>query len=123
MKLSEMVEAIASKRKWAVGWVLMNSIVCGLTMIALSRWGPLSFDDTSAFLLGFCVPMVVYTIKEVMGIYKYRFPKPTQSETFESATDIRFLIHRSRFSIHPKGVSRSLTSSPQAVYVPGKLTV
>lgn len=71
MKLSEMAEAIASKRRWAIGWVITNSILCGLTMIALSRWGPLPFDDTTAFLLGFFVPLVVYTVKEAMGLYKY----------------------------------------------------
>ena len=71
MKLREIAEAIGSKRKWAVSWMIMNSVVCGLTMIVLSRWGPLVFDDTSAFLLGFFVPLVVYTVKEAMGLYKY----------------------------------------------------
>ncbi|MHA1576381.1 MAG: tetratricopeptide repeat protein [Candidatus Thorarchaeota archaeon] len=71
MKLSEMAEAIATKPRWAAGWLLTNSVLCGLTMIALSRWGPLPFDDTSAFLLGFFVPLVIYGIKEAMGLYKY----------------------------------------------------
>ena len=71
MKLSEMAEAIGSKPRWAVGWLFTNSVLCGITMIALSRWGPLPFDDTSAFLLGFFVPLVIYGIKEAMGLYKY----------------------------------------------------
>ena len=71
MKLSEMAEAIASKPRWAAGWLFTNSFLCGLTMIALSRWGPLPFDDTTAFLLGFFVPLVVYTIKEAMGLYRH----------------------------------------------------
>ena len=71
MKLSEMAEAIATKPRWWVGWLFTNSVLCGFTMIALSRWGPLPFDDMSAFLLGFFVPLVIFGIKEAMGLYKY----------------------------------------------------
>ena len=71
VNLNEIARAIATKRTWTVGWLLTNSIVCALTMIALSRWGPLPFDDTTAALLGFFVPLVIYTVKDAMGLYKY----------------------------------------------------
>ena len=71
MKISEIREAIATKPKWIAGWLITNSILCGLTMIALSRWGPLQFDDMSAFLLGTFIPPIIYGIKEAMGLYKY----------------------------------------------------
>ena len=71
VELHELAGKIASDSKWAIGWLITNGIVCGLTMIVLSRWGPLTFDDTTAFLLGFFVPLVIYSIKEAMGLYKY----------------------------------------------------
>ncbi|MHA1906988.1 MAG: tetratricopeptide repeat protein [Candidatus Thorarchaeota archaeon] len=82
VKLREIAHKIYADRKWATGWYLMNSICCGVTMIAIARWGYVPFDDLTAFLLGFFVPMVVYLIKEGMGLYKYqgRFTQYQDSE-------------------------------------------
>ena len=67
-----MAHKIYADKKWATGWYLMNSTACGATMIAIARWGYVPFDDLTAFLLGFFVPMVVYLIKEGMGYYKFQ---------------------------------------------------
>jgi len=72
LDLREIAHKIGNDRKWATGWYLMNSTCCGLTMIALARWGYVPFDDMTAFLLGFFVPMGIYLIKEGMGLYKYQ---------------------------------------------------
>ncbi|MHA2425921.1 MAG: hypothetical protein ACXAEF_14110, partial [Candidatus Thorarchaeota archaeon] len=72
MELREIAHKIYADRKWATGWYLMNSTVCGVTMIAIARWGYVPFDDLTAFLLGFFVPMVVYLIKEGMGLYRFQ---------------------------------------------------
>ncbi len=72
VKLREIAHKVYADRKWAAGWYLTNSTLCGLTLVALARWGYVSFDDITAFLLGFFVPIVVYGIKEGMGLYKYK---------------------------------------------------
>ena len=57
--------------KWIVTWYLTVGILCALTCLALSRTGYLPWDDVTALLLGFFVPIVMYTIKELMGLYEY----------------------------------------------------
>ncbi|TFG27219.1 tetratricopeptide repeat protein [Candidatus Thorarchaeota archaeon] len=59
------------ERKWAVFWYLMTGTLCGLTCLVLSRTGFLPWDDVAAFLLGFFVPIVTYSFKELMGWYEY----------------------------------------------------
>jgi tetratricopeptide (TPR) repeat protein len=59
-------------RKWAVGWYLINSILSGLTLLALARLGYVPFDDVTAFLVGFIVPIIIYGGKEKMGLYRYQ---------------------------------------------------
>ena len=59
------------ERKWAVVWYLMTGTLCGLTCLVLSRTGFLPWNDVTAFLLGFFVPIVTYSFKELMGWYEY----------------------------------------------------
>ena len=66
VKLREIAHKVYADRKWAAGWYLINGLVCGLTLVALARWGYVHFDDITAFLLGFFVHIVVYVIKEGM---------------------------------------------------------
>ncbi len=62
---------INKEPKWIVTWFLTAGILCALTCLVLSRTGYLPWDDTTALLLGFFVPVVTYTIKELMGLYEY----------------------------------------------------
>ncbi|MGY5881488.1 MAG: hypothetical protein RTV31_14645 [Candidatus Thorarchaeota archaeon] len=62
---------INKEPKWIVTWFLTTGILCALTCLALSRTGYLPWDDVTALLLGFFVPIVTYTIKELMGLYEY----------------------------------------------------
>ena len=57
--------------KWAVVWYLTTGTLCAITCLALSRAGYLPWDDLTAILLGFFVPIVVYSFKEGMGWYEY----------------------------------------------------
>ena len=57
--------------KWAVVWYLTTGTLCAITCFALSRAGYLPWDDLTAILLGFFVPIVVYSFKEGMGWYEY----------------------------------------------------
>lgn len=76
---------INKEPKWIVTWFLTTGILCALTCLALSRTGYLPWDDVTALLLGFFVPIVTYTIKEFMGLYKY----PRRYSTY--ATSERYL--------------------------------
>lgn len=62
---------INKEPKWIVIWFLTTGVLCALTCLALSRTGYLPWDDVTALLLGFFVPIVTYTIKELMGLYEY----------------------------------------------------
>jgi tetratricopeptide (TPR) repeat protein len=62
---------INKEPKWIVTWFLTTGVLCALTCLALSRTGYLPWDDITALLLGFFVPIVTYTIKELMGLYEY----------------------------------------------------
>ena len=57
--------------KWVAFWYLMTGVLCALTCLVLSRTGFLPWDDLTALLLGFFVPIVVYGFKEIMGWYEY----------------------------------------------------
>jgi tetratricopeptide (TPR) repeat protein len=57
--------------RWAAFWYLMTGILCALTCLTLSRTGYLPWDDVTALLLGFFVPVLTYGFKELMGWYKY----------------------------------------------------
>jgi tetratricopeptide (TPR) repeat protein len=57
--------------RWAVFWYLTTGTLCALTCLALSRTGYLPWDDGTALLLGFFVPIVIYAFKERMGWYEY----------------------------------------------------
>lgn len=57
--------------KWAVVWYLTTGTLCAITCLVLSRTGYLPWDDVTAILLGFFVPIVVYSFKEAMGWYEY----------------------------------------------------
>jgi len=76
---------INKEPKWIVTWFLTTGILCALTCLALSRTGYLPWDDITALLLGFFVPVVTYTIKELMGLYEY----PRRYSTY--ATSERYL--------------------------------
>jgi hypothetical protein len=62
---------INKEPKWIIAWYLTTGILCGLTCFGLSRTGYLPWDDVTAFLLGFFVPIVTYSFKEIMGWYEY----------------------------------------------------
>lgn len=62
---------INKEPKWIVTWFLTTGVLCGLTCLILSRTGYLPWDDMTAFLLGFFVPIVTYSFKEIMGWYEY----------------------------------------------------
>lgn len=72
MTLRGISRAIMTQPKWAAAWYLVNSTVCGITMMFLARGGYVPFDEMTAFLLGFFVPIGVYGIKETMGLWKYQ---------------------------------------------------
>ncbi len=57
--------------KWAVFWYLLTGTLTALTCLVLSRLGFLPWNDVTALLLGFFVPIVVYGFKEVMRWYEY----------------------------------------------------
>jgi tetratricopeptide (TPR) repeat protein len=57
--------------KWAVVWYLTTGTLSALTCLVLSRFGYLPWDDGTALLLGFFVPIVMYGFKEGMGWYEY----------------------------------------------------
>jgi tetratricopeptide (TPR) repeat protein len=59
------------EHKWAVFWYLMTGTLCALTCLGLSRTGYLPWDDMTALLLGFFVPIVTYGFKELMRWYEY----------------------------------------------------
>jgi tetratricopeptide (TPR) repeat protein len=62
---------INKEPKWIVTWYLTTGVLCALTCLALSRTGYLPWDDITALLLGFFVPIVTYSFKEVMKWYEY----------------------------------------------------
>ena len=76
---------INKEPKWIITWFLTTGFLCALTCLILSRTGYLPWDDITALLLGFFVPVVTYTIKEFMGLYKY----PRRYSTY--ATSERYL--------------------------------
>ncbi len=71
MSLRKWGYKFSRERKWAVVWYLMTGSLCALTCLALSRTGFLPWDDVTALLLGFFVPIVTYSFKELMGWYEY----------------------------------------------------
>jgi tetratricopeptide (TPR) repeat protein len=71
MSLRKWGYKFARVRKWAIFWYLMTGTLCALTCLALSRTGFLPWDDVTALLLGFFVPIVTYSFKELMGWYEY----------------------------------------------------
>ncbi|MFW9844032.1 MAG: tetratricopeptide repeat protein [Candidatus Thorarchaeota archaeon] len=85
MDLKKWLYKINKEPRWIVTWYLTTGILCGLTCLILSRTGYLPWDDLTAFLLGFFVPVVTYTIKELMGLYEY----PRRYSTY--ATSERYL--------------------------------
>ena len=70
--------------KWAIFWYLITGTLCALTCLALSRTGYLPWDDVTALLLGFFVPVVTYGFKELMGWYEYprRYSQYAVSEKY-----------------------------------------
>jgi hypothetical protein len=62
---------INKEPRWIVAWYVTTGVLCGLTCLALSRTGYLPWDDVTAFLLGFFVPIVTYSFKEIMRWYEY----------------------------------------------------
>jgi tetratricopeptide (TPR) repeat protein len=70
--------------RWAVFWYLMTGVLCALTCLVLSRARFLPWDDVTALLLGFFVPIVVYGFKEIMGWYEYplRYSKYAVTERY-----------------------------------------
>ncbi|TFF96533.1 tetratricopeptide repeat protein [Candidatus Thorarchaeota archaeon] len=75
---------------WAVVWYLTTGTLCAVTCLILSRAGYLPWDDVTALLLGFFVPIVTYSFKEAMGWYEYtrRYGSYAVSERYlELATE------------------------------------
>jgi tetratricopeptide (TPR) repeat protein len=72
MNLRELSDAVLSEPKWQAIWYLTNSFFAALTCLALSRWGYLPWDDATAVLLGFFVPLGVYGFKSINGWYRYK---------------------------------------------------
>ena len=72
LNLRELSDAVLSEPKWQAIWYLTNSAFAALTCLALSRWGYLPWDDITALLLGFFVPLVVYGFKSINGWYRYK---------------------------------------------------
>lgn len=62
---------INKEPKWIVTWYLTTGVLCALTCLVLSRTGYLPWDDVTALLLGFFVPVVTYSLKDVMRWYEY----------------------------------------------------
>lgn len=62
---------INKEPKWIVTWYLTTGVLCALTCLVLSRTGYLPWDDITALLLGFFVPIVTYSFKEIMRWYEY----------------------------------------------------
>ena len=62
---------INKEPKWIVTWYLTTGVLCALTCLILSRAGFLPWDDVTALLLGFFVPVVTYSFKEGMRWYEY----------------------------------------------------
>ncbi|MGY5871604.1 MAG: tetratricopeptide repeat protein [Candidatus Thorarchaeota archaeon] len=62
---------INKEPKWVVTWYLTTGVLCALTCLVLSRTGYLPWDDITALLLGFFVPIVIYSFKEIMRWYEY----------------------------------------------------
>jgi len=72
MNLRELSDAVLSQPKWQAVWYLTNSSFASLTCLALSRWGYLPWDDVTALLLGFFVPLGIYGFKSINGWYRYK---------------------------------------------------
>ncbi len=72
MNLRELSDAVLSDPKWQAVWYLTNSSFASLTCLALSRWGYLPWDDVTALLLGFFVPLGIYGFKSINGWYRYK---------------------------------------------------
>ncbi len=72
VNLRELTNATLSDPKWQAIWYLTNSVFTALTCLALSRWGYLPWDDVTALLLGFFVPLGVYGFKSINGWYRYQ---------------------------------------------------
>ena len=72
VNLRGLSNATLSNPKWQAIWYLTNSIFAALTCLALSRWGYLPWDDVTALLLGFFVPLGVYGFKSINGWYRYK---------------------------------------------------
>lgn len=62
---------INKEPKWIVTWYLTTGVLCAITCLFLSRTGFLPWDDVTALLLGFFVPIVTYSFKELMKWYEY----------------------------------------------------
>ena len=71
MSLQKWGHKFSREGKWAVVWYLITGFLCALTCLVLSRAGFLPWDDVTALLLGFFVPIVTYSFKELMGWYEY----------------------------------------------------
>ena len=72
MNLRELSNAVLSEPKWQAIWYIVNSIACAITCLLLSRYGFLPWDDLTAILLGFFVPLGVYGFKAANGWYRYK---------------------------------------------------
>jgi tetratricopeptide (TPR) repeat protein len=72
MNLRELSNAVLSEPKWQAIWYIVNSIACAITCFLLSRFGFLPWDDLTAVLLGFFVPLGVYGFKAANGWYRYK---------------------------------------------------
>ena len=81
MNLREISIAVLTKPKWMAVWYLTNSTLAGVTLVLLSRWGYVPFDDQTAFLLGFFAPLLIYGTKHLMGLYRYRRRLGTYQES------------------------------------------
>jgi tetratricopeptide (TPR) repeat protein len=71
MNLRKWGYKFARESRWAVFWYLMTGTLCAVTCLGLSRTGYLPWDDMTALLLGFFVPIVTYGFKELMRWYEY----------------------------------------------------
>ncbi|MDH4213814.1 MAG: hypothetical protein OEV85_07830 [Candidatus Thorarchaeota archaeon] len=81
MNLRELSDAVLIEPKWQAVWYLTNSTFASLTCLALSRWGYLPWDDVTALLLGFFVPLGIYGFKSINGWYRYKIRYGTYAVT------------------------------------------
>lgn len=72
MNLKDTATKVLVEPKWKVLWYFTNSLWAGITLYILASYGYVFWSPNMALIVGFFTPLVVYTAKEALGLFKYK---------------------------------------------------